>query len=380
VTDQKPSRLIAIVALLLSILLHTLLLAGDDLLSFIPSSLNDEVVNRKAVDEILPIRFSMIPGQSESVTIPPSQATAQTTLPKISSEKLGEKIPPPDEKPEQLPDEKPTEEPLPSQPAVEPPPAFPTQVRAVLDTRYNGLPFTITQLWAMEGYRYSIHQEAKRFGFKFTIDSEGEIDPDDGLKPETYRLAMNEKIKSSCIRKGDQLEYGSANTRQTKTLNEIPQDMASLPFHVAVTFKGEAETLSVCSGKNIYQVRLKAEAEETIKLPAGTLRTLHLAGERLDPATGQLIQGYDVWLALDYLHFPVKFLGRTGNGDRMEYRIKALELEGRWVLGEDHANELQQPSQEDIPAWLKNRIQGETTPSNTSNTAPPSTTNEPADH
>jgi hypothetical protein len=360
VAKIKASRVIAVTALSLSLLLHMALLAGDNLLSLIPSDLNDEVVSRKTADDIAPIRFSLIPGQSITETALPSAKPAQAPVEKLVATEAPTENPPPEEEPE--PDEKENtpEEAVPPPPAAEPPPAFPIQVRAVLDTRYNGLPFTITQLWGMEGYRYTIHQEARRFGFRITIESNGEIDPVSGLKPENYRLAINDKTKSSCLRTENQLVYGSANMPHTITIQDIPQDMASLPFHVAVTFKGEPQTLSVCSGKNIYQVRLVAEAEEWIKLPAGTLRTLHLAGERLDPKTGQLIQGYDVWLALDYLHYPVKFLGRTGNGDRMEYRIKALELEGKWVLGKEHADDIQQPSQDDIPEWLKNRVDNET--------------------
>lgn len=352
---EKPSRWVAITALLASVIAHGLLLGNEELLSLIPSSLNDEVVKKKSVDTIEPIRFSLIPGQA----ITPAQASPApppATVPIINTDapKNREKVPD-EEVPEEKLAEQPLSEPDIAKPVAEPPPAFPIQVHAILDTRYNGIPFTINQYWNMEGYRYSIRQEARRFGFQISINSDGSIRPEGGLQPEEYRLSLNNKTKSSCRRENMVLEYGTNASRHTLSLEDIPQDMASLPFHVAVTFNGEAQTLSVCSGKNIYQIRLVAEAEEWIKLPAGTLRTLHLAGERFEPKSGQLIRGYDVWLALDYLHYPVKFIGRTGNGDTMEYRIKALELEGKWVLGKEHANEAQQPAEDDIPEWLKSR-------------------------
>jgi hypothetical protein len=102
-------------------------------------------------------------------------------------------------------------------------------------------------------------------------------------------------------------------------------------------------------------VRLVLDAEETLKLPVGTLRTLHLRGERYHPEDGTLIAGYEVWLAPDYLNYPVKFIGRTGKGDTVEYRVRRLEIEGKNVLG-DPADHVLTPDGDDIPEWLQQRI------------------------
>lgn len=350
-----PSPLVPLTAFALSVLLHLLLLTRDELFGLLPSSLDDEVLQRKPVEDVPPVRLRLVPGQARVATPP---APARHPRPATPPAPVPEPLPIEPTPPETLADEPIVPgEAVPAAPVVEPPPAFPIQVRAVLDTRYNGLPFTITQYWGMEGYRYAIHQEARRFGFRIRISSEGEIDPATGLKPEQYRVSLNDKTRAACDRDGTTLEYGPLDQRRQATLTEIPQDMASLPFHVAVTFSGQPLTHAVCTGQNLYRIRLAADAEEWIKLPAGTLRTLHLTGERFDPATGQLIRGYEVWLALDYLHYPVKFIGRTGNGDTLEYRVKALELEGRWVLGEAPANAPQQPAEDDIPPWLRERLQ-----------------------
>ena len=68
-----------------------------------------------------------------------------------------------------------------------------------------------------------------------------------------------------------------------------------------------------------------------------------------------MIAGYEVWLAPDYLNYPVKFIGRTGNGDSVEYRVRRLEIEGKNVLG-DPADHILTPADDDIPEWLKNRV------------------------
>lgn len=238
----------------------------------------------------------------------------------------------------------------------EPPPAFPIQVNALLEARYNGIPFTIRQNWVMEGFRYAISQNAKKFGFSFAINSEGRINPEGGLQPEQYRLQVNNRIRSSCDYSDGTIRYGKVSNPKSAPLPVTPQDMASLPFHVATTFNGQPQSLFVCTGNSVYQVRLTALAEEKIKLPAGTLRTLHLAGERFDDSIGQVVRGYEVWLALDYLNYPVKFIGHTSNGDRMEFRVKALELEGQTVLGEAGNDEGDEASDAaHIPEWVRER-------------------------
>lgn len=348
---RQQRQLTLLIALLLSLLLHAFFLIGSEVPWSGLFAPEDEVLSRKDVEAVPTVRLRLVAGQA-TADVPPTAPRAAKPRPAPVAENPvieDEPIPPAEETP-------PAETAAESTPIVtEPPPAFPVQVRAVLDTRYNGLPFTINQHWVMEGLRYSIEQQASRFGFRIRISSEGKVDPAGGLLPEQYRLTLNDKLRAACNRDGDTLDYGPLDQRLHAALPETPQDMASLPFHVAVTFTGAPQTSLVCTGQNLYQIRLVAEAEELIRLPAGTLRTLHLTGERYDAKTGQLIRGYEVWLALDYLNYPVKFIGRTGNGDKLEYRVKALELEGKWVLGESSDHDTVLPGEEDIPEWLRQR-------------------------
>lgn len=240
-------------------------------------------------------------------------------------------------------------------PAPEPAPAFPVQIRADLELRLNSLSAIAEQHWVMEGFRYFITVNGSKFGFKAQLSSEGEIGADGGLRPGSYRMKINERIRNQADYRDGTLHYGKPSALKAETMTEPPQDMASLPFHVAVTFTGSPLIVKVTSGKSLYEVRLVLDAEETIKLPVGTLRTLHLRGERYNPADGTLIAGYEVWLAPDYLNYPVKFIGRTGKGDTVEYRVKRLEIEGKNVLG-DPSDHVLTPEGDDIPAWLKDRV------------------------
>lgn len=247
-------------------------------------------------------------------------------------------------------------EPAPAEPTpAEPAPAFPIQIRATLELRVNSLTATAEQRWVMEGLNYSITMHAKKFGFKAQLESEGEIDSDGGLLPRDYRMKINGRIRTFSEFRNGTLRYGKPSAIKSASLPAAPQDMVSLPFHVAVTFNGSPQTIMVGSGKSLYEIRLVLDAEETLKLPVGTLRTLHLRGERFNPSDGTLLTGYEVWLAPDYLNYPVKFVGRTGNGDVVEYRVTQLEIEGKSVLG-DPTDHVITPEGDDIPAWLKNRV------------------------
>lgn len=239
-------------------------------------------------------------------------------------------------------------------PAPEPAPAFPIQINAVLEARYNGIPFTIRQSWVMEGLRYAIDLSAKRFGFHFQLSSEGSITPQGGLSPEHYRLLLNNNLRTMADYANGEIRYGKPSELKTAALPVVPQDTASLPFHVAVTFTGQPQSIFVTTGNSVYQVRLFVDAEEKLKLPGGTIRTLHLLGERFDPKLGQMVTGYEVWLAPDYLNYPVKFIGHTSNGDRFEYRVKELVLEGRRVLGEK-SDDSEEPADDAIPDWIRQR-------------------------
>lgn len=258
-------------------------------------------------------------------------------------------------------------------PSGEPAPAFPVQIRADLELRLNNLSAVAEQRWVMEGFRYFITVNGSKFGFKAQLESEGEIGADGGLHPTDFRMKINDRVRNQSEYRSGTLRYGKPSKLKTETVTEPPQDMASLPFHVAVTFNGSPQVIKVTSGKSLYEVRLVLDAEETIKLPVGTLRTLHLRGERYNPADGTLIAGYEVWLAPDYLNYPVKFIGRTGKGDSVEYRVRRLEIEGKNVLG-DPSEHVLTPEGDDIPGWLQHRVNDATDdgePSTASPAAPP---------
>ncbi|MCC2638390.1 MAG: hypothetical protein K0Q68_2109 [Moraxellaceae bacterium] len=233
-------------------------------------------------------------------------------------------------------------------------PAFPVQLSARLDASVSGLSATLHQTWIMEGLRYAIDVKGRKFGFSAQVTSEGQISPEGGLSPARSQTLLGGKLQSFTEYANGTLRLGRPTNPRELALPVIPQDFASVPFHLAVTFNGQPQTVFISTGRKVYQARFSLVAEEKLKLPVGTLRTLHLSGERFDPELREMVRAFDVWLAPDFLNYPVKVSGHLSGGEPIEYRVKSLEIEGKLVLGSRKESEVAAPD-EAIPEWLQER-------------------------
>ena len=244
--------------------------------------------------------------------------------------------------------------PLPNAPAPEPELTFPLSVLAKQRAHYYGFAMDLSQQWLMEGTRYVIRNEASKFGFKAEIVSEGSVSPD-GLQPEHYRLTLNNTLRNYADfdRTQNQLIHGKAGAQKIAVLTSDMQDMASLPFHVAVTYEGNTDRrLMVTTGSSVYEITLQVVAEETLKLPGGTLQTIHLQGNRTR-SDGTRQEGYNIWLAPRYRNFPVRFSGPDSKGNLLEMSVSSLAFDGKTVFGRDLPTLPQADTLEGIPAQMQ---------------------------
>lgn len=375
---MQKRRLTLLTALLLSVLLH-LLAAGGGLIPLpVFFSQNDEVLERKQAPHVQQVQLVATPPAPTPRPLPPGLRMTRATPPQPQPEPAAAPAPEPEppapeeqtpeaaERPapaptdEALAPEAPAAEAVPAPEALPPPPqpapSFPVQLDAQLDARISGIPVMIHQTWVMEGYRYFITQQARKFGFRLAITSEGRISPEGGLSPERSQMQVNDKVKSFSEYAAGMLRYGKPSNPRQDPLPVIPQDLASLPFHVAVTFNGQPQSFFITTGRKVYQIRIGLEAEEKIRLPVGVLRTLHLYAERFDDELRTMVRDYEIWLAPDYLNFPVKVLGFASDGTRFEYRVQSLEIEGKLVLGKKADMEKVAPD-EAIPEWLQEQAE-----------------------
>lgn len=363
---MSPRRLTPASALLLSLLLHLLVVGGGGipLPGFIHSS--DDVLAVRQPSRVQQVRLATRPpappqqsarigkerGKTPNSARPARKSAAAPLSPPLAP---ASDAPPATELSDAAtrPPLRDVEAaPLPTSAPYEAAPAFPVQLVAGLEARIHGLSTTLEQTWAMEGFRYTIEVKGSKLGYQGVIRSEGLVSPEGGLSPERSSLMLGGKTRSMTEHRDGILRMGKPESLQEYPLPIVPQDFASIPFHLAVTFNGTPQTLFLSSGGRLYQTRFSLVAEEVLKLPAGKLRTLHLAGERFDHDLREMVLAFDIWLAPDYLNFPVKVSGHLRGGEPVEYRVKWLEIEGRRVLGEHGAAD-SLGSDEAIPAWLR---------------------------
>lgn len=345
---QRPLLLYAVFA---SLMLHGVVVGGGTL--GLPDfySAEDEILSSKPAHSVPPVSIALV-----AATVAPAQAFKKATanLAPQATKTSPQPSPPQtiatrDVAPENkaliddtvavedvASENAPVAEPDEAKPDLvfEPAPPFPVQLQAVFRARYHGVSVDIRQTWLMEGYNYFILNEGSKFGFQAKISSEGSVSAE-GLKPEFYRALINNKLKNAAQFNHETRTLTYASSREPKqiALESLAQDMASLPYHVALSFRGDSiKGLQVTTGNSVYRIDLHLVAEELLKLPAGQIHTLHLRGTR-EHRNGNTQEGYDVWLAPDYRNFPVKFRGPDGKGRTLELSLKNLEYEGQPVLG-----------------------------------------------
>lgn len=372
---MRTHRLTLASALLLSLLLHLLLLGGGEISLPDFYTAPDEVLESRQPAHVQRVQLAARPPAAQAATkaatgmrlVKFAPATKQrSTIPSLLPPSPVNAAPsPPDEAP--APDvteaaavtpplaaAADTPETTPALILPELAPAFPVQLSAELEARVSGLSATLRQTWIMEGLRYAIDVKGRKFGFSAQVTSEGQISPEGGLSPTRSQTLLGGKLQSFTEYANGTLRLGKPMSPREVPLPVIPQDFASVPFHLAVTFTGQPQTVFISTGRKVYQARFSLVAEEKLKLPVGTLRTLHLSGERFDTELREMVRAFDIWLAPDFLNYPVKVSGHLSGGEPIEYRVKSLEIEGKLVLGSREEPEVA-PPEEAIPEWLQER-------------------------
>lgn len=215
-------------------------------------------------------------------------------------------------------------EPLPelvalAQPAVPPPPP------PLPDFRPEALPAEVTisyaltsafadgeaeYTWKRDGERYEITGTAQATGF-FTLFLEGQIYQTasgrvtpEGLRPERFTERRGDTAEEGLAFDwpARRVEFRRGDSSRTAALTDTTVDWLSMIFQLAhLPPKGDTMPLRVFTQRRLYDFRLQVVGEETLELPFGTARTLHLRHEGEKPE-----QAVDVWLGLDQFHLPVK--------------------------------------------------------------------------
>lgn len=231
-------------------------------------------------------------------------------------------------------------------------PSFPNDLLALYQGNVMGYNAQLTRTWKLDGNRYRIEDHARKFGQNFRISSEGEVTAE-GLRPSTFRVYVNSKnIRFADFDYSNQiLHYGRPANPKQLPLTAHTQDVASLGFQLAVDFDGSAQDVQLTLGTGLSDLHLVLSAEETLKLPAGVVRTLHLQGRN---KSGTPVEA-DIWLAPDFLNFPVK-IRVLRNNDIIELSLIALVFESKPVLGRVISAEPEDEDLRGLPQNLQDRL------------------------
>ena len=167
-----------------------------------------------------------------------------------------------------------------------------------------------TYRWSREGDSYRITGEAEAEGF-FALFLEGQIVQEShgtvtakGLKPEAFS-----ERKPNSAPEGLEFDWTAKTVtfdrngnRKSTPLADNTVDWLSMIFQLAHRPpQGQATDMKVFTQRRMYEFRLQVLGVETIQIPMGTVRALHL--KHVDPQDKSEV---DVWLGVDQYYLPVK--------------------------------------------------------------------------
>ena len=166
--------------------------------------------------------------------------------------------------------------------------------------------------WSRDGDTYRITGEAEAIGF-FTLFLEGRVLQEsrgtvtrEGLRPESFTErkpgTATEGLEFDW--NGRQVTFDRHNEKKTEPLADNVVDWLSMIFQMAAVPppSGDDYELRVLTQRRFYVFHLKVLGEESIEIPLGRVRALHLRHIDEKDAT----EVVDVWLGIDQHYLPVK--------------------------------------------------------------------------
>ena len=184
-----------------------------------------------------------------------------------------------------------------------------------------------TLVWVNEGDTYTVTSVAAATGLagvfysgRFVQTSRGRITPQ-GLVPELFWDQRGDK-RSSARFDTDRgvLTYSPAQGAPRQyAYRGVAQDSLSLFFQLALTAPPERATgHKVFNGRRLRDYAYAVQGETLLETALGPLRTLHLV--RTADGDGR----FEVWLAIDRHHLPVRVLRTDDKGSEVELAIASI--------------------------------------------------------
>lgn len=343
-------------ALVISILLHFLLVAGtagwlpswhhDDEPLEVTLALTPPPVIKPIPQNIppLPRPRQIRPVQRPPQSTPPVPARIeQTTAPVVepastpqvqtAAESVQETIPVPTPTREEnsLPPGEQASEPTTPESPPSPPPPKHVEIEFVVD--YDGASAVERQTYqAFDDGHYELSSTAKAKGLlslalsDLNQKSSGHVTAQ-GLRPDifTYQYGSNSKKaqKASFDWAGKTLTMEVGERKQSVPLEEGTQDLLSFLYQFMFTPPLQQFQLSITNGKKLKLYRYLFEGEEEVKTKLGTLRALHIS-----KSSGNDEEKTEMWLAEDYHYLPIKIRKTDNDGKVIQNTINTIKIDG----------------------------------------------------
>ncbi len=175
--------------------------------------------------------------------------------------------------------------------------------------------------WKRDGDRYEISGSAEASGF-FTLflegriwqESSGTVTPE-GLRPDRFVERRGDTPEEGLAFdwQARTVEFRRGSASRTGVLTDSTVDWLSMIFQLAhLPPAKDGMPLRVYTQRRLYEYRLNVVGEETLDLPIGRTKTLHLRHEGEKPE-----DAVDVWLGVDQHYLPVKLRYPVARGRLM---------------------------------------------------------------
>lgn len=170
----------------------------------------------------------------------------------------------------------------------------------------------------IDGMQYQLTSLIKPQGLAALIvsdllqTSEGQLTKS-GLQPVNYLYQYGDKIDKTYAAKFDWpnkiVSLTTAKGTKIEEITEGAQDLLSFMYQFMYVAPLERMQISIATGKKLTSYAYSFSGEETINIPLGEIKTLHILheSENTDEKT-------ELWLALDYQYLPVKIRKTEKNG------------------------------------------------------------------
>lgn len=196
------------------------------------------------------------------------------------------------------------------------------EIRYTLYKGGNGLAVGVAEHTVeLTGQRYSVSSVTEASGlFSLFVSgrlvqiSQGKI-TDSGLKPDSFWVQRGQKAETTESAQFDwdnmQLTLNSGDGSRTVALQPGTQDMLSFLYQFAFDPPtGKEVKLILTNGRKLDRYGYDVVGEETLDLPSGSVKALHLSKQH-----GPNEDGTEIWLNLDNHYLPVKIRQLDKSGD-----------------------------------------------------------------